>query len=154
MSRDDIYVIGIGNPLREDDQVGLHLLERLQGHFSGGFQGLAVYEADIALTETLANVPTLLVIDALAGASEVPYRLIELRPAATIYPSGGYSSHLFNWPLLLAMARDLFGQAPQAYLCGVRAHSFGISETLSAACQADADAAFAFLCDYLEPGRE
>lgn len=148
-ARGDVFVIGIGNPLREDDRVGLHLLERLERHFGGGFHGLAVYEADIALAETIATVPNLLIIDALATEREISYRLIELTPAASIYPSGGLSSHVFNWPLLLAMARDLFGQAPRAVLCGIRAQNFGIAEEISPACRADADRAFLYLCDYL-----
>jgi hydrogenase maturation protease len=147
--RSDIYVVGIGNPLREDDQVGLHLIERLEGHFTGGFHGIKLYEPDIALAETIAGVPNLLIIDALAAEKELPYRMIELAPADNFCPTGGFSSHVFDWPMLLSMARDLFGSAPRTFLCGVRAHRFGISEQLSQECQADADAAFSYLCAYL-----
>lgn len=144
-----LFVVGIGNPLREDDGVGLYLVERLQAKFGVGFHGVIVYEPDIALAETIASFDTLLVVDALATATEEPFRLLSLAPAVSIYPAGGYSSHVFDWGMILAMARDLFGHAPQAFLCGVRAHSFGISQALSPQCQADAERAFTMLCDFV-----
>src|SRR5512133_2431792 len=92
-----LFVVGIGNPLREDDRVGIYLVERLQEHFGAGFHGMIVYEPEIALAETIASYATLLVVDALATEVEAPFQFMPLAPAATIYPGGGYSSHVFDW---------------------------------------------------------
>jgi hydrogenase maturation protease len=143
-----LLVIGIGNPLREDDAVGLYLVERLQKHFGANFHGMVVYEPDIALAETIAAHRTVLIVDALAAEKELPFRLTPLPAAATIFPSGGLSSHVFDWGMLLAMARDLFGHLPEAFICGIRAHCFGIAEELSPQCRADAEAAFSMLCEF------
>ncbi len=147
--RNNLLVIGIGSPLREDDRVGLYLLERLKEHFGEGFHGMTVYEPDIALAETIASFSTLLVVDALVSETEEPFRLLPLAPAATIFPTGGYSSHVFDWGMILAMARDLFGHAPDSFVCGVRAQCFGISEDISPQCRADAEEAFGMLCNFV-----
>ncbi len=144
----ELLVIGIGNPLREDDRVGLYLLERLKAHFGAQFPGMIVYEPDIGLAEAIASCATLVVVDALATETETPFRLLPLPAAATIFPAGGCSSHVFDWGMILAMARDLFGHAPEAFVCGVRARSFGISEDLSPQCRADAEEAFVMLCEF------
>lgn len=143
--RRDIMVIGIGNPLRGDDAVGIHLLQRLSKHFTSDFKGIIAYEADIGLAEELSSYPALLIIDALAASCEPPFQILPLPPAANIFPRGGFSSHSFNWGMVLAMARDIFGHCPEAFLCGIRAHSFAIDEKLSPLCQVAADTAFAYL---------
>ncbi|MDT8422254.1 MAG: hydrogenase maturation protease [Desulfuromonadales bacterium] len=151
--RRDIMVIGIGNPLRGDDAVGLYLLERLSKHFSGDFRGIIAYEADIGLAEEISSYPELLIIDAMAEPLQEPFKLFPLAPAATIFPAGGFSSHIFNWRMVLAMSRDIFGRSPKAVLCGISAYDFEIDECLSPSCQHDADAAFAYLTDLLrKPG--
>lgn len=149
-----LLVIGIGNPLREDDRVGLVVVERLMAHFGPDFPGRVVYEPDIVLAEEIAAVSTLLIVDALATASDAPWRLTPLTPAATIFPAGGLSSHLFDWGMVLAMARDLFGHAPHAWLCGVRAHSFGLAEELSVPCRVDAEETVVLLRGWLDEWRE
>lgn len=152
--RNDLFVVGIGNPLREDDQVGLYLVERLRAHFGAELPAMVVYEPDIVLAETIAAYKTLLIVDASVSESEAPFRLAPLAPAATFCPGGGFSSHVFDWGMILAMARDLFGHAPQAFVCGVRARHFGISESLSPQCQADAEAAFVMLCEFVTERNE
>jgi hydrogenase maturation protease len=144
-ARRDVMVIGIGNPLRGDDAVGIHLVQRLKRHFTGDFKGIVAYEADIGLAEEISCYPALLVIDALAASSEPPFQMLPLPAASTIFPAGGFSSHAFNWGMVLAMARDIFGRCPEAFLCGIRAHSFAIDERLSPLCQTAADAAFDYL---------
>lgn len=148
--RKEILVLGIGNPLRGDDAVGIHLVERLIRHYGERLDAMVVYEADIALAETFAGYRRLLVVDALNDARDEAFCRLPLKAAASIFPRGGFSSHLFDWGMLLAMSRDLFGDLPEAELFGIRAHDFAISDQLSAPCATDADAAFSELCRLLD----
>lgn len=145
----DILVIGIGNPIRQDDGVGLRLVERLDSHFSSGLNSMTVFEPDIDLARRISGFRRLVVIDALARKIDSPYGLFGISPAETFMPRGGLCSHVFDWGMILAMARDIFGGCPEAVVLGVRAHGFEYSEELTPACLADAEEAFEFLKGYL-----
>lgn len=141
-ARPDTLVVGIGNPLREDDRAGIEVVERLEAHFAGGMKAMVVYEPDICLAETMAQYSRVIIVDAIASDQGAPFKSISIEPASGYFPDRGVSSHCFNWKMILAMARDLYGSAPQTSVITVSASEFGISQSMSPQCQANADAAF------------
>jgi hydrogenase maturation protease len=146
--RQELLVIGIGNTLREDDGVGIELVSRLREHFNAGLNCLEVYEPDIVLAETIAEFDDLLIIDALVIPENLPFKLVPLSAGESFIPAGGFLSHVFDWGVILALSRDLFGGPGEAKLLGISASSFGLSERLSAQCAANAEEAFRYLLDY------
>jgi hydrogenase maturation protease len=145
---DDLLVVGIGNPLRGDDGVGLLLTERLRRHFGGALACEELFQADILVAGRLVQRPRLLVIDA-AVLPGRPFELLRLEPAPSVVTPAGFVSHVVGWPQILAAARDLFGARPVAHLCAVGGLDFGFGEGLSPACAGNAEAAFAFLVDFV-----
>ena len=146
--RQDLLVIGIGNTLREDDGVGIELVSRLKEHFNADLNCLEVYEPDIVLAETITEFDDLLIIDALVIPENLPFKLVPLSAGESFIPAGGFLSHVFDWGVILALSRDLFGGPGEAHLLGISASSFGLSEKLSAECAANAEEAFRYLLDY------
>jgi len=147
-ARSDLLVLGIGQPLRQDDAVGLVLAQRLRRHFGPGLHCLDLHELDIALAEEIAAHDHLLVIDARRLAPGVPFAMTPLRAAEQLAVPGGFMSHIFDWSLLLALACQLFAGATRAELLGVGADQFGFSEDLSPTCAQNAERAFEFLTRY------
>jgi hydrogenase maturation protease len=146
--RSDLLVVAIGNTLREDDGVGPYLLRRLGEALGPGLATLELGELDLSLAAELGPYRRLLVLDAADAGNGAPYRLAPLVCASDIAATRGFASHLFDWGLLLAVARDLFGHAPEAELLAVSGRDFGLGEGLSAECRAHAEAALVFLLDY------
>ena len=155
-ARSDLLVLGVGNLLREDDGIGPRLVTRLKEAFGAELDALTLYELDIALAPELAAHERLLVIDAVAPDAEAqePFRLTSLSPSPHVTAPGGFLSHIFDWGMLLALARDLHGRAPQAELLAVSGERFGIGESISPAGRVNADAAFAFLVEYCSRERQ
>ena len=147
-ARQDLLVVGIGSSLRGDDRVGLELVRRLQEHFGADLSCLELYEPDVALAERLAGFAELLVVDAAIGQGDEPYTLVELPVADRLVPSGGLTSHVFDWGVILALSHRLYGGRVQGRLLGVSASCFELSEELSETCARNAQQALAFLIDY------
>lgn len=145
--RDDTLLVGVGNTLREDDGVGIHLLRRLKDYYSTSLNCMEITEPDISLAGEIAAYENLLVIDALSEAVPEPYLLSPLE-TVNVSSLGGFTSHLFSWGEILYTAAEVFGRAPKAELLGISAYNFGISEGISAPCKRNADAALEFLVKY------
>lgn len=148
-ARQDTIVIGIGSPLRQDDRAGIEVVERLLSLFGPSLNGMVVYEPDICLSETLAGFDRVVIVDAIDSDSTKPFHEMELRPGDSFMPGIGMISHGFDWRAVLAMARDLHGHAPEASVIGITAREFGISDRMSAACEANAKAALEYLVGFL-----
>ncbi len=140
-----LLVLGVGNELRQDDGVGLWLARRLRAEFAGGLEVEETSELDLSLAPRLSACARLLVLDATAQAEAAPFRLLPLEAAEAIRTPRGFATHLFDWGLLLATARDLYGQAPPAELLAVAGERFGYGEGLSPACAGNAEQALVFL---------
>jgi hydrogenase maturation protease len=147
-ARPDLLVVGIGNPLRRDDAVGLHLVRRLDRYFQRRLNCMALMAPDVAYAEKISRFRKLLVIDAMPLPDDEPYRMVRLAPGPHPFPSGGWVSHVFDWTAILALTVVLYDRSPEAELLGVAAGDFGISESLSPSCARNADSAFRFLVAY------
>ena len=147
MPRRDLLVIGVGNTLRQDDGVGIYLSKRLNDFYSPHLKCIEVYGPDISLAQEMALFKNILIIDALAEKCSKPFTLIPVKTAGNIIPSG-FTSHIFNWGEITAVARDIFGKEPIVELLAVTAHCFGISTQLTPSCRNNAQDAFQFLIHY------
>ncbi len=146
-SRKDLLVIGVGNTLREDDGVGIYLVNRLNNHFSFRLNCMEVYEPDVILAQKIAEFENLLIIDAMIMDNDSPFKLISVEPAKSFAPSG-FVTHIFDWSIILAMSNEFFGNAPKSEILGVSAFYFGFSESISPSCNDNAEKTFDFLVQY------
>lgn len=116
-------VVGVGNPLREDDGVGWRLAEALA---DDGVPTHTCHQLLPELAAELSQVDLVLFADACAGGLPGQVRLQALAPSE----APGYSHHL-NASGLLAWVRVLYGHGPQAHLLSVGGGAFGYREGLS-----------------------
>jgi hydrogenase maturation protease len=129
-------VIGYGNPLRGDDAAGPLLAGRVAAWQLPGVTALAVHQLTPELAARLAECDRAVFLDARQGGGEARWRA--LAPAET---HAGLE-HASDPARLLALARDLFGARPAAWLLTLPGVEFsfgaGLSEPTARALEAAA----------------
>jgi|SRR6185437_498803 hydrogenase maturation protease len=125
-----VLVIGYGNPLRADDGVGWHAARALERAVRDDeIQVLACHQLTPDLAANLSITQTVIFIDARCGGEPGSWTSQAVRPQ-TVEP--GSFSHSCDPHALLAWARSLYGNSPQAMLISVCGESFAYGEGLSA----------------------
>lgn len=122
-------ILGYGNPMREDDGAGMVAAERLRERFAGDpdVRVVAAQQLTPELAPELAEYDRAVFIDASAELKPGWVSLDEVKPAALDHAL----THHLNPPALLAMARELYGNAPRAWLITVGGKYFSVGHDLS-----------------------
>jgi hydrogenase maturation protease len=121
-----LLVIGYGNTLRCDDGVGPKVAEAISALALPGVRTLACPLLTPELAEAVSQARVVIFVDAAVDAPrEVQKR--KLAPAG----SSQVMAHAASPPALLALARDVFGHAPEAWLIAVPVEDLGMGEELS-----------------------
>jgi hydrogenase maturation protease len=128
-------VIGVGNPVRADDAVGLHVARAVRERAGGACDVEELWAGGLRLVEAMSGYDRAIVVDALAGEGIAPGMLIqlgldELGPCRTVS-----CSHDASLPVGLALWRDAGVAVPDHItVLGVGASDLvSLRETLTAA---------------------
>lgn len=125
--RTRLLVIGYGNTLRGDDGVGPRVAEAVEELELPGVRTLIRVLLTPELAEPISQAHSVIFVDAsLEPSAEVQLRA--LAPAA----SSQVIAHAAAPSTLLALARDVFGHTPKAWLLTIPAENLEIGEELSA----------------------
>ncbi len=122
----NILVIGYGNTLRQDDGVGPYVAERVSDLGLPGVRTHVAAQLNPEHAELLSKARLVVFVD----ASVSPGRKVGLRPvraAATLQ----LTTHAADPATLVALARDLFGRAPEAWSLTIPAMQLGFGEEFS-----------------------
>ncbi len=130
-----VLVIGYGNVLRTDDGVGPHAARLLADDPRlAGAAVLARHQLAPELAADVAGAALVILVDA---TTATPPGAVTVRPlAAAAGPGGpatgpGATSHHVGPELLLGLASELYGAAPEAVAVSVGVANMGPGETLS-----------------------
>ena len=126
----ELLVIGYGNTLRQDDGVGPRVAERIEALHLPGVRTLICDQLSPEHAELIAHARVTVFVDATKGASR-HVRLRPVKPGATTQ----LLAHAAEPPTMLALARDVFGRAPQAWLLPVPAVRLGFGPNVSVTAQ-------------------
>ena len=122
-----LLVIGYGNTLRSDDAAGPHVAEQIGALGIPGIRALVCPQLAPELAAELADALSVVFVDATTD----PTHEVELVPIAPA-DSSRVTTHTISPPTLLALAQELYGAAPAAWLLKVPAanldHGEGLSE--------------------------
>jgi hydrogenase maturation protease len=122
----EILVIGYGNTLRSDDGVGPRTADAIKELEIPGVSALACPLLTPELAEPLSNVPVAVFVDAAAdGVCNVKLSKLEAAESSQVM------AHATSPSTLLAIARDVFGHTPEAWLLIVPTENLQIGEDLS-----------------------
>ncbi len=121
-----LLVIGYGNTLRRDDGVGPKVAETVAGLALPEVHTLACPLLTPELAEPVSKSRVVIFVDAAVDAPR-EVQLRSLKPA----DSSQVIAHAANPATLLALARDVFGHAPEAWLLAIPVRDLGIGEEFS-----------------------
>ena len=137
-----VLVIGYGNPSRQDDGVGLTVVNGLRvrggqapldegddgfGDLGRQLDTLFLQQLSPELAETLIDYEHLVLVDAHFGIYPDLVHHADLEPQ----DEAAIVSHHFKPGTLLALARQLYGRAPTGELISVRGYAFDFTSELS-----------------------
>jgi hydrogenase maturation protease len=129
-----ILIIGYGNPLRGDDGVGPHIAQQLSECVTRrDVEVLARHQLTIELAEPISRAEQVIFVDAAVNA-EPGAIVVNCISAPDAPPVTG--THQLDPSLLLAYAREWYGNAPSALLIAIGGAVFDYSELLSSPVQA------------------
>jgi hydrogenase maturation protease len=121
-----LLVLGYGNTLRSDDGVGPKVAEAIEALALPGVRTLSCALLTPELADPVSHARTVVFVDAAVDAPR-EVQLRELAPAA----SSQLMAHAANPATMLALARDVFGLAPEGWLLTIPVEEMGIGEHLS-----------------------
>jgi len=124
--RDDLLVIGYGNRMRGDDGAGPRVAEAVAALNYPGVRALACPLLTPELADPISKAGVALFVDAAVDAPR-EVRLRKLEPADTAQ----IMAHAADPRTVLALARDVFGHAPEAWWLTIPAVSLDFGESLS-----------------------
>ncbi len=125
-----LLVIGYGSTLRQDDSVGPRVAERIEAMHLPGVQTLSCAQLSPEHAEPIAHARAVVFVDAAAGA----LRQVQLQP---VTPGGSTQlmAHAAEPATMLALAREVYGHAPEAWLLTIPAVHLGFGTDLSVTAQ-------------------
>lgn len=136
-----VLILACGNPARGDDGIGPLLAAELEAWALPGVTVTCDYQLNVEDAVAVAEHDVVLFLDA-ACSGRSPFELRPIAPTREVT----FSSHSVTPDNLLALTRQVSGQAPAAFTLGVRGHRFDMfCEALSPLAAANLDAARTFL---------
>jgi hydrogenase maturation protease len=125
-----LLVIGYGNTLRGDDGVGPRVAEAVAALKLPGVRALACPMLTPELADPISQACVAIFVDAAVDAPrEVQLRKLEPKETSQLM------AHAADPRTMLALARDVFGRAPEAWWLTIPAMKLVFSEALSPAAQ-------------------
>ena len=148
-----IGVIGVGNPLRHDDGVGIHLLNFLRQKekdlggkvlfFDGGTEGMN-------LVHIFAKLDVAIILDAVNLQKETGcFRFFRLADVKGDDVVAGFSSHEDDLLKIIALSESL-GELPEIYFFGVQPGDISFGEGFSMGVEKNLDVIKQHLLEYVK----
>jgi len=142
MSNNRTLLFGYGNPDRGDDGAAFHIFSHL--FQNANIDDEEIFSADVVAldrrtdvlfnfqllpeySETIAQYDRVIFIDAHTAEIEEELKLQSLAPDFKYSPF----THHFSPSSCLAVARELVGDSPEAWLLSIRGYHFGFDRSLS-----------------------
>ena len=122
--------------------------ERLRPRRLRGVSTDADYQLNIEDAVAVSRHDVVVFVDAARNLRK-PYALTRVRPAAAFPPM----SHALGPEAVLAVAAELYGRTPEAWLLAIRGHRWTIGEGLSAKAEKNLGLALGFLEAFLKEAR-
>ena len=146
-----LLIIGVGNPLRSDDGLGLHVVNELSREpLPDDIQIIATQQLTPELSDFASHAQQVLFIDAAHGGRPGTFKCEQILPSAT----PGRHSHDMSPAGILKLAQELYGRCPPAYLLTIAGESFAAGDALSAAVVASIPALKAQICHFMDRRKE
>jgi hydrogenase maturation protease len=127
-----VLIVGIGNPIRQDDDLGPHCIRQLEEKLSVNNKELVdlmiVHQLDVLHCNVFAEYQMVIFIDADARLENNSVIVEEISPEPQ---QKQFTSHIGSIADIMALTGNMFGITPKTYLIAIKGASFEIGEGLS-----------------------
>jgi len=141
-SRDKVLIYGIGNVGRQDDGLGVRLIEKPE---AAGLNDQVTLEANYQLNIEdallMSNFDVVLFADASREKLTEPYVVKEIGAAAEF----SFTTHAMSAPAVVTLCEQLYGRRPRVFMLAMPGYEWDIAEQLSPQAQQNLDQAFQML---------
>jgi hydrogenase maturation protease len=138
------FVLGYGNPGRQDDGLGPKAAERIESLGLPFVTTDAAFQLNIEDAEAISRFDSVIFVDA-SLSTPGPFLFERIYPSDEVT----FTSHSVSPGSVMKLAADHFGHVPEAYLMGIRGYSFEFEEGLTDLARANLDVATLFLGAFL-----
>jgi hydrogenase maturation protease len=128
-----ILIVGYGNSLRGDDDLGPYIVRQMARRDWPGLCTKVVLQLAPELAEELAHADFVIFVD----ARMAPRGQVSVEAVSEAAPCEGLT-HVAAVETLLRLARSAFGRSPRAWVVGVPGSDFSFREKISSTGQANA----------------
>lgn len=143
-----ILIIGYGNPGRQDDGLGIMLVDELNDWAMESKLDFVYtdsnYQLNLEDAATIADFDAVIFADA-SRADIKDFLLEKLEPSAAV----DFTMHSVSPAFVLHICEQIFQHRPQAFLLHIRGYEWEFMAEPSAAALENLDKAMAFMKDYI-----
>jgi hydrogenase maturation protease len=138
-------IVAIGNTLRGDDMAGDYVSNKLAEKKLPFVDVICVQQLDIGMAEDLSKFDRVIFVDASLTEKTFSFKPLNLEnnPTQTF-------SHQVNASILAKLIQQLFPSQTAFYICAIGATNFEMGNGLSETTQNNANAAIAWLTEWLQ----
>ena len=144
-----VLVYGYGNPGRQDDGVGIALVDELEAWALAAARPWLTFDRNYQLNAEDALAASghdvVVFLDASRDQGE-PFRFTTIGPSDAV----SFSTHAMSPESVLALCRDLYGARPAGRLLTIRGYSWEPNEAMTARARGNLEAAKAWLTPLLD----
>lgn len=130
-----IGVIGIGNPLRKDDGIGIYLLDKLikrKEEFSENIDFIDGGTGGINLLHDFSDFDTIVIVDAVNfGGKPGDFKWFQPEDVHSNKISFDFSTHDNNFLKVIQLSKNIDKKPKSFFIFGVQPEFFSIGEELS-----------------------
>ncbi len=108
-----LLILGIGNPLRCDDAIGLEIVKRLSDLHSDDIDVKETEEAGLALLDLMHGYEHVILVDAIRAPESEAGDILRFTTDQLEKKTGRHSTHMLSLPRLLATAERMELRMPK-----------------------------------------
>ncbi|MGK5088593.1 hydrogenase maturation protease [Bdellovibrionota bacterium FG-2] len=124
-----VLLYGIGNPGRQDDGLGVEVIDALRGKSLLGFVDFeANYQLNVEDALLISQYNVVVFVDAsLEQEIQGPYQIQAVTPSNEI----SFSTHEMSVGGVLGLCQQLYARNPRTFLVAVKGYEWGLQEGLT-----------------------
>jgi len=151
-SGEKVLIYGIGNLGRQDDGLGIRLVEKLEETIEGSILESLLrlesnYQLSIEDALLISEFDIVLFVDATREINpSTPFSLRPLNPSGEL----AFTTHAMCFSSILSLCEELYARKPRTFLIAIPGYEWEISESLSYRAGQNLDSTFEFLSETLE----
>jgi hydrogenase maturation protease len=139
-----VCLVGIGNSLRSDDGIGAHICAVIEEMKIPGVTVLTTHQLQLEMIEDLLDFEQVILVDASLLSGE-----FEFYPFSPEEGQGVSSSHHVNAHTFGTIAKKIYNDNFNLYICAVKGENFELGEQLSTFAMNNTKKAIDFLVQWL-----